>query len=208
MLKEMQEALIAGKKAEVESLVDRALAAGTPAGTILNEGLIPGMERLGVQFKANEVFIPEVLVAARAMNAGMSKLEPHLAKAGIKPRGIVVIGTVKGDLHDIGKNLVAMMLRGNGYKIVDLGVDVPAEKYLEAARTSGASVIALSALLTTTMVQMKAVIDAVEKAGLGIPVVIGGAPVTREYADQIRARGYAPDAASAVEEICKLIASA
>jgi 5-methyltetrahydrofolate--homocysteine methyltransferase len=208
MLKEMQEALIAGKKGDVESLVDQALAAGMPAGQILNEGLIPGMERLGVQFKNNEVFIPEVLVAARAMNAGMSKLEPHLAKAGIKPRGIVVIGTVKGDLHDIGKNLVAMMLRGNGYKIVDLGVDVPAEKYLEAARTSGASVIALSALLTTTMVQMKAVIDAVEKAGLGIPVVIGGAPVTREYADQIRARGYAPDAASAVEEICKLIASA
>jgi 5-methyltetrahydrofolate--homocysteine methyltransferase len=208
MLKEMQEALIAGKKGDVESLVDQALAAGMPAGTILNEGLIPGMERLGVQFKNNEVFIPEVLVAARAMNAGMSKLEPHLAKAGIKPRGIVVIGTVKGDLHDIGKNLVAMMLRGNGYKIVDLGVDVPAEKYLEAAKTSGASVIALSALLTTTMVQMKAVIEAVEKAGLGVPVVVGGAPVTRDYADQIRARGYAPDAASAVEEIGRLIASA
>jgi 5-methyltetrahydrofolate--homocysteine methyltransferase len=208
MLKEMQEALIAGKKGDVESLVDQALAAGMPAGTILNEGLIPGMERLGVQFKNNEVFIPEVLVAARAMNAGMAKLEPHLAKAGIKPRGIVVIGTVKGDLHDIGKNLVAMMLRGNGYKIVDLGVDVPAEKYLEAAKTSGASVIALSALLTTTMVQMKAVIEAVEKAGLGIPVVVGGAPVTRDYADQIRARGYAPDAASAVEEIGRLIASA
>ena len=138
MLKEMQDALIAGKKAEVEALVDQALAAGMPAGTILNEGLIPGMERLGVQFKANEVFIPEVLVAARAMNAGLAKLEPHLAKAGIKPRGIVVIGTVKGDLHDIGKNLVAMMLRGNGYKIVDLGVDVSPEKYLEAAKSSGA----------------------------------------------------------------------
>jgi 5-methyltetrahydrofolate--homocysteine methyltransferase len=202
MLKEMQDALIAGKKAEVEALVDQALAAGTPAGTILNEGLIPGMERLGVQFKANEVFIPEVLVAARAMNAGLAKLEPHLAKAGVKPRGMV-----KGDLHDIGKNLVAMMLRGNGYKIVDLGVDVSAEKYLEAAKSSGASVIALSALLTTTMVQMKAVVEAVEKAGLAIPVVIGGAPVTRDYADQIRARGYAPDAASAVEEICRLIAA-
>jgi 5-methyltetrahydrofolate--homocysteine methyltransferase len=207
MFKEMQDALIAGKKAEVESLVDGALAAGTPAGTILNEGLIPGMERLGVQFKANEVFIPEVLVAARAMNAGLAKLEPHLAKAGVKPRGIVVIGTVKGDLHDIGKNLVAMMLRGNGYKIVDLGVDVAPEKYLEAAKTSGAGVIALSALLTTTMVQMKTVIEAVEKAGLKIPVVIGGAPVTRDYADQIHARGYAPDAASAVEEIGRLLAA-
>jgi len=207
MLKAMQEALMAGRKAEIESLVDQALAAGVPAGTILNEGLIPGMERLGVQFKANEVFIPEVLVAARAMNAGMSKLEPHLAKAGIMPRGVVVIGTVKGDLHDIGKNLVSMMLRGNGYKIVDLGVDVAPEKYIEAAKTSGAGVIALSALLTTTMVQMKAVVEAVEKAGLAVPVVIGGAPVTRDYAVQIRAGGYAPDAASAVEEIGRLLAA-
>jgi 5-methyltetrahydrofolate--homocysteine methyltransferase len=207
MLKEMQDALIAGKKAEVEALVDQALAAGTPAGTILNEGLIPGMERLGVQFKNNEVFIPEVLVAARAMNAGMSKLEPHLAKAGVKPRGVVVIGTVKGDLHDIGKNLVSMMLRGNGYKIIDLGVDVAPDKYVEAAKANGAGVIALSALLTTTMVQMKAVVEAVEKSGLAVAVVIGGAPVTRDYADQIRARGYAPDAASAVEEIGRLLAA-
>jgi len=206
MLKEMQDALIAGKKPEVESLVEQALDAGTPAGTILNEGLIPGMARLGVQFKNNEVFIPEVLVAARAMNAGLAKLEPHLAKAGVKPRGVVVIGTVKGDLHDIGKNLVAMMLRGNGYKIVDLGVDVAPERYVEAARANGAGVIALSALLTTTMVQMRAVVEAVEKAGLGVPVVIGGAPVTREYAGQIRAQGYAPDAASAVEEIGRIVA--
>ena len=206
MLKEMQEALIAGNKAEVESLVDMALAAGLPAARILNEGLIPGMERLGVLFKNNEVFIPEVLVAARAMNAGLGKLEPHLAKAGVKPRGVVVIGTIKGDLHDIGKNLVAMMLRGNGYRIVDLGVDVAPEKYIEAAKASGAGAIALSALLTTTMVQMKNVVDAVEAAGLKIPVVIGGAPVTRDYADRIRARGFAPDAASAVEEIGRLIA--
>ena len=207
MLKQIQEALLLGRKDEVEKLVDQALGSGLSAGAILNQGLIVGMERLGVQFKANEVFIPEVLVAARAMNAGMTKLEPHLAKAGIKPRGVVVIGTVKGDLHDIGKNLVSMMLRGNGYKIVDLGVDVAAEKYIEAAKTSGAGVIALSALLTTTMVQMKAIIEAVEKAGLTVPVVIGGAPVTRDYADQIGARGYAPDAASAVEEIGRLLAA-
>ena len=207
MLDKMQDALIAGRKAEVESLVDQALAAGLPAARILNEGLIPGMERLGVQFKNNEVFIPEVLVAARAMNAGLGKLEPHLAKAGVKPRGVVVIGTVKGDLHDIGKNLVSMMLRGNGYKIVDLGVDVAPEKYLAAARESGAGAIALSALLTTTMVQMKAVVEAVGQAGLGVPVVVGGAPVTRDYADRIGAQGYAPDAASAVEEIGRLIAS-
>ena len=207
MFEQMQDALMAGKKAEVEALVDRALAEGTPAADILNRGLIPGMARLGVQFKNNEVFIPEVLVAARAMNAGLAKLEPHLALAGVKPKGIVVIGTVKGDLHDIGKNLVAMMLRGNGYKIVDLGVDVAPDKYLEAAKAHGAGAIALSALLTTTMVQMKAVVEAVEKAGLAVPVVVGGAPVTREYAEQIRARGYAPDAASAVEEIGRLIAA-
>ncbi|MBM3305177.1 MAG: cobalamin-binding protein [Candidatus Aminicenantes bacterium] len=206
MFEKMQEALIAGNKPEVESLVDRALADGTPAARVLNEGLIPGMERLGELFKNCEVFIPEVLVAARAMNAGLAKLEPMLVKAGVQPKGIVVIGTVKGDLHDIGKNLVAMMLRGNGYKIVDLGVDVAPEKYLEAARTHRAGIIALSALLTTTMVQMKNVIEAVESSGLGIPVVIGGAPVTKDYADRIGARGYAPDAASAVEEVGRLLA--
>lgn len=207
MFNEMQKALIAGNKAEVEALVDRALSEGLPAARILNEGLIPGMECLGQLFKDNEVFIPEVLVAARAMNAALAKLEPHLAQAGVKPRGVVVIGTVKGDLHDIGKNLVAMMLRGNGFKVIDLGVDVAPEKYLEAARTNGAGAIALSALLTTTMVQMKNVVEAVKKTGLGVPVIIGGAPVTRDYADQIGAQGYAPDAASAVEEIGRLIAA-
>jgi 5-methyltetrahydrofolate--homocysteine methyltransferase len=207
MLKDMQDALIAGKKADVEALVDKALAAGMPAAKILNEGLIPGMERLGVQFKNNEVFIPEVLVAARAMNAGLAKLEPHLAKEKVEPRGIVVIGTVKGDLHDIGKNLVAMMLRGNGYKIVDLGIDASAEKFVEAARTNNANVIALSALLTTTMVQMKSVVEAVEASGLKIPVIIGGAPVTRDYANQIHAKGYASDAASAVEEVGRILAA-
>lgn len=206
MFKEMQEALIAGNKAQVESLVEQALAEGTPAARVLNEGLIPGMEKLGELFKNNEIFIPEVLVAARAMNAGLAKLEPMLVKDGVQPKGVVVIGTVKGDLHDIGKNLVAMMLRGNGYRIVDLGVDVGPEKYLEAARANGAGVIALSALLTTTMVQMKNVVEAVEASGLGIPVVIGGAPVTKDYADRIRARGYAPDAASAVEEVGRLLA--
>jgi 5-methyltetrahydrofolate--homocysteine methyltransferase len=207
MLNEMQEALIAGRKADVESMVDRALAEGMPAARILNEGLIPGMERLGILFKNNEVFIPEVLVAARAMNAGLAKLEPHLVKDKVQPKGIVVIGTVKGDLHDIGKNLVAMMLRGNGYKIVDLGVDVSPAMFVEAAGTNDANVVALSALLTTTMVQMKAVVEALEASQLKIPVVIGGAPVTKEYADQIRAHGYAPDAASAVEEVGRLIAA-
>jgi 5-methyltetrahydrofolate--homocysteine methyltransferase len=204
MLNEMQEALLKGKKDEVVALVENALSAGLSAAQILNQGLIVGMERLGVLFKNNEVFIPEVLVAARAMNAGLTKLEPYLVKDKVQPKGIVVIGTVKGDLHDIGKNLVSMMLRGTGYKIVDLGIDVSPEKFVEAARTNGATVVALSALLTTTMVQMKTIVEAMESAGLKIPVIIGGAPVTREYANQIRAAGYAPDAASAVEEVGRL----
>ena len=206
MLKQMQEALLAGKKDRVETLVDQALASGLTAANVLNEGLIVGMERLGVLFKNNEVFIPEVLVSARAMNAGMAKLEPLLVKEGIKPKGAVVIGTVKGDLHDIGKNIVAMMLKGAGYKIIDLGIDVSPEKYVASAKENGASIIALSALLTTTMVQMKNVVEAVKAAGLEIPVIIGGAPVTRDYADEIRAQGYAPDAASAVEEVGRILA--
>jgi 5-methyltetrahydrofolate--homocysteine methyltransferase len=206
MLKEIQEALLKGSKPEVEKLVDEALAAQIPTGQILSEGLIAGMQRLGVLFKNNEVFIPEVLVAARAMHAGLAKLEPFLVRDGIKPKGAVVIGTVKGDLHDIGKNLVGMMLRGAGYKIIDLGIDVPAEKFVAAAKDNKADIVALSALLTTTMIQMKSIVEAVRTSGLGIPVVIGGAPVTREYANEINAQGYAPDAASAVEEVGRLIA--
>jgi 5-methyltetrahydrofolate--homocysteine methyltransferase len=206
MLDKLQEALMAGRKAEVETLVDQALASGIPTRRILNEGLIAGMEKLGVLFKNNEVFIPEVLVAARAMNAGLTKLEPHMIKEKIEPKGLVVIGTVKGDLHDIGKNLVAMMLKGAGYKIVDLGADVAPEKFVEAARTNKADIVAMSALLTTTMVQMKNVVQAVQSAGLGIPVIVGGAPLTQDFAEQIGAKGYAPDAASAVDIVHRLIA--
>jgi 5-methyltetrahydrofolate--homocysteine methyltransferase len=206
MLNDIQEALLKGKKDEVEKLVDQALASGQSAAAILNEGLIVGMDRLGVMFKNNEVFIPEVLVAARAMNAGMAKLEPLLVKEGIQPKGTVVIGTVKGDLHDIGKNLVAMMLKGAGYKIVDLGIDASADQFVAAARESQANVVALSALLTTTMIGMKTIVQAVEASGLKIPVIIGGAPVTRDYADEIKAEGYAADAASAVEEVARLLA--
>ena len=206
MLDKMQDALMAGKKAEVESLVDQAVAAGMSARRILNEGLIVGMERLGVLFKNNEVFIPEVLVAARAMNAGLTKLEPLLIKEKVEPKGLILIGTVKGDLHDIGKNLVAMMLKGAGYKIIDLGTDVPPERFAAAAREHGAQVVALSALLTTTMVQMKSIIQALQAAGISAPVIVGGAPLTQEYAAQIGARGYAPDAASAVDIVNKLLA--
>jgi 5-methyltetrahydrofolate--homocysteine methyltransferase len=206
MVKDIQEALLSGKKEEVEKLVAQALASHVPTAQILNEGLIAGMERLGIMFKNNEVFIPEVLVSARAMNAGLAKLEPFLVRDGIQPKGAVVIGTVKGDLHDIGKNLVAMMLRGAGYKIIDLGVDVSAEKFAAAAKENKANIVALSALLTTTMIQMKNIVATLRTQGLGIPVIIGGAPVTREYADEINAEGFAADAASAVEEVGKLIA--
>jgi len=206
MLNKLQDALMAGKKAEVEALVDQALAEHLPTRRILNEGLIAGMEKLGVLFKNNEVFIPEVLVAARAMNAGLTKLEPYLIKDKIEPKGLVVIGTVKGDLHDIGKNLVAMMLKGAGYKIVDLGADVAPDRFVDAARQNKADVVALSALLTTTMIQMKAVVQAVQTSGLGVPVIVGGAPLTQDYADQIGAKGYAPDAASAVDIVHRLMA--
>jgi 5-methyltetrahydrofolate--homocysteine methyltransferase len=204
MIDKLQDALLRGNKAEVEGLVDEALASGMQAAKILNEGLIVGMERLGEMFKNNEVFIPEVLVSSRAMQAGLAKLEPFLVKEKVEPRGVVVIGTVKGDLHDIGKNLVAMMLRGAGYKVVDLGTDVSPEKFTEAARASRATVVGLSALLTTTMVHMQAVIVALRGAGLSIPVVVGGAPLTQGYADEIQAGGFAPDAASAVDLVNRL----
>jgi methanogenic corrinoid protein MtbC1 len=207
LVEQMHNDLYDGMAAEITQGTNILLGRGWGPDRVLNDALVEGMRIVGIDFRDGILFVPEVLLAANAMKAGMAILRPLLAETGAKPVGKVVIGTVKGDIHDIGKNLVAMMLRGNGYKIVDLGVDVSPDKYLEAAKSSGASVIALSALLTTTMVQMKAVVEAVEKAGLGIPVVIGGAPVTREYADQIRARGYAPDAASAVEEIGRLIAA-
>ncbi len=205
ILKELQEALLDGKKDEVEYLIERSLASGIPTSEILNQGLIVGMEKVGTLFKKNKFFIPEVLVAARAMNAGLAKLEPFLVKDKVEPKGLVVIGTVKGDLHDIGKNLVAMMLRGAGFKVLDLGNDVSAEKFVESARAHNASVVGLSALLTTTMIQMGNVVEALRDSGLSTPVIIGGAPVTQEYAEEIKAEGYAPDAASAVEEVRRLV---
>lgn len=208
MFDEIQEALIAGKKADVEVLVDRALSAGTAAGEILNRGLIPGMERLGNLFKNNEVFIPEVLVAARAMNAGLAKLEPHLVKDKVQPKGVVVIGTAKGDLHDIGKNLVGILLKGAGFEVIDLGHDVAPERFIEAAEREGAAVIGMSALLTTTMVNMRRTIELLEARGLRerFRVIIGGAPVSREFAHEIGADAYAYDAANAVDRLKELTA--
>ena len=201
------QALMKGRAAEVKTLVQQAIDAGAKPATILNEGLLQGMGIIGAKFKKNEVYVPEVLIAARAMKAGMEILKPHLVAAGVQPLATAVIGTVKGDLHDIGKNLVGMMLEGAGFRVVDGGIDVPPEKFIELARTHGARVIGVSALLTTTMTNMKLVVDAVKESGIACKVMIGGAPVTQAYSDEIGASGYAPDAASAADLAKKLCAA-
>lgn len=200
-LEQISENLIKGKANEVKELVQKALDEGLKAGEVLNNGLLAGMGVVGERFKKNEVYVPEVLIAARAMKAGTEILKPLLAESGIKPTGTVVIGTVKGDLHDIGKNLVGMMLEGGGFQVVDLGTDVPSEKFVEAARENNAQVIGTSALLTTTMTAMKEVVDSLSSSDLGgkVKIMIGGAPVTQAYCDEIGADGYAPDAASAAD---------
>jgi len=204
-LKQVAENLIQGKAAEVKELIQKAVDEGQDVRKILNEGLLAGMSVVGAKFKANEFYVPEVLIAARAMKQGMSILRPILAEKGIKGIGTVVVGTVRGDLHDIGKNLVGMMLEGAGFEVVDLGVDVSPEKYVETAKAKEAEIVGLSALLTTTMPAMKDVIEAIGNADLKTKVMIGGAPVTENYAEEIGADGYAPDAASAAEEAKKLL---
>jgi 5-methyltetrahydrofolate--homocysteine methyltransferase len=207
-LQALAQALERGDRDSTVKLVRQALDQKVPPEKVLNEGLIRGMDSIGRKFKANEVYVPEVLIAARAMAGAMEVLEPILIKKGVKPRGQVVIGTVKQDLHDIGKNLVAMMLKGGGFRVTDLGVDVEPQKFVDAAKAEGAQVVALSALLTTTMPNMQAVIDALKKGGVKVKVMIGGAPVTQEFADKIGASGYAPDAASAVDLARQLIGAA
>ncbi len=201
----IKEMVIKGQAAKVKELVQKAIDEKVRVQDILSNGLIAGMGYVGERFKKNEVYVPEVLIAARAMKSGMELLKPLLVKADIQPLGVVVVGTVKGDLHDIGKNLVSMMLEGAGFKVVDIGIDVPPEKFVAAARDSKAGLVALSALLTTTMVSMKAVIDEIKKSGLNAKTMIGGAPVTQSYADEIGASGYAPDAASAVDKAKQLL---
>jgi 5-methyltetrahydrofolate--homocysteine methyltransferase len=197
-LSAISEALQKGKADDVKNLVSQALEEKTDAKKVLEEGLIAGMDIIGGRFKRNEIYIPEVLIAARAMHAGMSVLEPILAESGIKMIGKLAIGTVKGDLHDIGKNLVAMMYKGAGFDVMDLGVDVSAEKFVQAT-DDGADIVGLSALLTTTMVQMKNVLESLKEKGSKAKAIIGGAPVTQNYCDEIGADGYAADAATAVE---------
>ncbi|RKY30864.1 MAG: cobalamin-binding protein [Candidatus Omnitrophota bacterium] len=206
ILKEIKESIIKGDTKKAKESVEEAIKRNIPVNKILNEGLISGMMVVGEKFKNNEYYVPEVLISARAMNESMTLLEPLIVKSGIKPIVKVAIGTVKGDLHDIGKNLVAMMWKGAGFEVEDLGIDVPPEKFVEAAE-KGAKVIGLSALLTTTMVVMKDVIEALKSAGMRdkVKIIVGGAPVTQKFAEEIGADGYAPDAASAVDKVKELL---
>jgi len=203
------ESLLARAEAmtQTEKIVDDAVKSGVPAGDILNEGFMPAMAIIGDKFSEGEIYIPDVLIAARAMQASVDKLRPLLSDDAASNRGTVVIGTVKGDLHDIGKNLVKYMLQGSGFNIVDLGNDVSAEQFAAAVRENEAGVVAMSALLTTTMGSMKDIIDGLEEAGLrdSVKIMIGGAPVTQEFADRIKADGYARDAGSAVHTAMQLL---
>ncbi|NLF01831.1 MAG: cobalamin-binding protein [Anaerolineales bacterium] len=201
ILQEIATNLYNGNAPATKELVQKALDQGLGVGEVLNGGLVAGMDQVGKDFKAGELFVPEVLIAARAMNAGMELLKPLLADSDVPSAGKFAVGTVKGDLHDIGKNLVRMMVEGGGFEVLDLGVDVSPEAFVKVVREQKPDVIGLSALLTTTMTSMKDIIEALQEAGLrdSVKVMIGGAPVTEAYAKEIGADGYAPDAASAVD---------
>ena len=207
-LEAIAQAVIDGDENATPKLVEAALAAKIPAKQVLHDGLLKGMMEVGRRFREGEYFVPEVLIAAEAMKAGTTILKPHLAKAGVKAEATAVIGTVKGDLHDIGKNLVATMLEGAGFEVVDLGVDVTPEKFIEACKQRGAKLVAMSALLTTTMPMMEDSVRKIKAALKPAPVIIiGGAPVTQEYADKIGASGYGRDAATGADvakQLCKL----
>ena len=205
-LKALADAIIRGDQNAAVEITKAAIDEGTAAKSVLDEGLIAGMDVIGARFKKNEVYIPEVLIAARAMKMAMEILEPELSKAGVKPVGKFLMGTVQGDLHDIGKNLVLMMLKGAGFEVIDIGVDVKPEKFIEQARATDVHLIGMSALLTTTMPSMETTIKALRDAGISAKIMIGGAPVTQSYADKIGADGYAADAASAVDLAKTLVA--
>ncbi len=206
-LQGIAENLIEGRAPQVAALVGGALAGEITPQTILNEGLMVGMDQVGRRFKANEIYIPEVLIAARAMHAGMDVLRPLLAKSGSPTVGRVVLGTVQGDRHDIGKNLVGMLLTGAGFEVTDIGVDAPADRFKEAVKEHKPHIVGISALLTTTMMGMSRTVDVLREAGIseGVKVIVGGAPVTAAYAEEIGADGYAADAASAVDLARQLV---
>ena len=201
ILEEISSFLQQGRMPKVKELVTKAIEEGIDAKDILENGLMAGMSVIGEKFKNNQVFVPEVLIAARAMNGGVQVLKPYMTTAGIESKGKAVIGTVKGDLHDIGKNLVKMMMEGKGIEVIDLGVDVPAETFVEKAQEHCADIICCSALLTTTMDEMKTVVDKTAEAGIRdhVKIMIGGAPVTQSFCDSIGADCYTPDAASAAD---------
>jgi 5-methyltetrahydrofolate--homocysteine methyltransferase len=207
ILERIAEALRQGEDGQVGSLAAEALGAGLPAGDVLQKGLLAGMSVVGEQFRRREVFLPDVLLSARAMYAGLDVLRPHLASQGVPSRGKVVIGTVKGDLHDIGKNLVGIMLKGAGFEVVDLGHDVAPEAFVDTAVREGASLVGMSALLTTTMTRMRDVVALLRERGLAgkVRTIVGGAPVDAEFARQIGADGYACDAATAVDRVRALL---
>ncbi len=203
----VKNAIFTGNIAGIPILVKRAISDGVPVKDILNKGLIAGMSIVGEKFKSNEIFVPEVLISAKTMQAGLDILEPLLVKAGVNPAGKIVIGTARGDLHDIGKNLVSMMLKGGGFSVIDLGIDVAPRRFIDEAIKSDAEVIAMSSLITTSMPSMKATIDLLKSENLNakIKAIIGGAPVTQEYADEIGADGYADNASSAVDKVKELL---
>lgn len=207
IFEELADEVQKGNSESVEELTKKALSQDISAEDILNNGLVAGMNIVSEKFKNNEIFIPEVLISAKSMYSGLGIIKPLLAEANVQSKGKVVIGTVKGDLHDIGKNIVAMLLQGAGFDVVDLGADVPKEKFLEFVKNERVDILGMSALLTTTMIYMKETIETLKNAGLreNVKVIIGGAPVTESYAAQIDADGYAPDAASAVDLTKRLL---
>lgn len=207
VLKKLFDAVLEGDFDGVATNVQASLDAGLDPGIILNDGMIAAMREVGVRFEAGDYYVPEMLIAARAMQSGMSLLKPHLQKTERKSNGKVLMGTVKGDLHDIGKNLVSLMLEGAGYEIIDLGVDVPAEEFVRKVIEIKPDIVGMSALLTTTMASMKTTLDALTAAGLRdqVKVIVGGAPVTEAYAQQIEADGFSPDASRAVNVVKELL---
>ncbi len=207
ILKDITANVEKGDSATVKELTKTALSQKIAAEEILNDGLVKGMDAIGIKFKKNEIFIPEVLIATRAMKAGMDIIRPYFTEERNESKGKIVIGTVKGDLHDIGKKIVCMILESEGFEVVDIGIDVPKEKFLTSIKKENPDIIGMSALLTTTMVYMREVIEAVEKAKLkqNVKIIIGGAPITRSFADEIKVDGYAPDGVSAVELVKYLL---
>lgn len=199
-LRTLHDAILEGNAKQAAALTQEALAEGLAPLDIIQQAMVPAMDEVGRRFECEEYFVPELLLSARAMKAALEPVRPLLVASGIQPAGRVVIGTVKGDLHDIGKNLVAALLEGGGFEVIDLGADVPAQKFVEAVQASGAGIVALSALLTVTMPSMKSTIEALDHAGVRsrVKVIVGGAPVTQQFADQIGADGYSENATAAV----------